>query len=245
MIFMWNNKLNKMLVLRFPEPTDVGGGDSGGVEQVAADVSTDTDAVDPFDFSAEEPEETGGDAEVKPEAAAADEAEYVLEFGEHYTGSEETTARITAIAKEAGLDAKGFSAAMQGITQMLVEQQAAARSAAVDELKGVWKGDFDKNMKQVRGVLRSAFAGQELSAERKAALQSADVFKLVHHLAGKLGESSAALGKAAPAMSAAQEAEDMLKNPNNPLRDALLNISDKNHKYAAERYNKLIGVKVF
>ena len=243
MIFMWNNKLNKMLVLRFPEPTDVGGGDSGGVEQVAADVST--DAVDPFDFSADEPEETGGDAEVKQEAAAADEAEYVLEFGEHYTGSEETTARITAIAKEAGLDAKGFSAAMQGITQMLVEQQAAARSAAVDELKGVWKGDFDKNMKQVRGVLRSAFAGQELSAERKAALKSADVFKLVHHLAGKLGESSAALGKAAPAMSAAQEAEDMLNNPNNPLRNALLNISDKKHKHAAERYNKLIGVKVY
>lgn len=243
MIFMWNNKLNKMLVLRFPEPTDVGGGDSGGVEQVAAEVSA--DAVDPFDFSAEEPEETGGDAEVKQEAAAADEAEYVLEFGEHYTGSEETTARITAIAKEAGLDAKGFSTAMQGITQMLVEQQAAARSAAVDELKGVWKGDFDKNMKQVRGVLRSAFAGQELSAERKAALQSADVFKLVHHLAGKLGESSAALGKAAPAMSAAQEAEDMLENPNNPLRDALLNFSNKKHKYAVERYNKLVGVKVF
>lgn len=249
---MWYKTLNRMMVLRAPEPADVGGGEAGGVEQLepvqgeaeaAVEPQAETAEYNPFDFSAEEPEEE--EQEVPQAGAEAEEAEYVLDLGKHYTGGDETTQRITAIAKEAGLDAAGFSRAIQGITEMLVEQQAAARAAGLEVLKDAWKGDFDKNMKQVRGVLRAAFAGEELSAERKALLQSADVFRLVHQLAKAGGERGSALGKAAPAMSAAQEAEDMFKNPDNPLHDALLNPAHKNHRYAADKYNKLVGMNIF
>lgn len=241
------------MVLRSDEPAETGSG-VGGVDMAqdaAQDMAQDeaqdagAEAADPWDFDAEEAEDSA-EATAQAEAQEAEEAEeYVLEFGQHYTGSEQTTARITAIAKESGLDAKGFSKALQGITEYLVEQQAQVRASGLEDLKSAWKSDFDKNMKQVRGVLREAFAGQELSAERKAALQSADVFKLVHHLASRVGEQAAAVGRAAPVMSAKQQAEDMLNNPNNPLREALLNPSHAKHKYAAEQYNKLFGVRVF
>ena len=198
--------------------------------------------VSPWEFMAEERVE---DDAAPASDAGAEAEEYVLEFGEHYTGCEETTARITAIAKEAGLDAKGFSQALQGITEYLVEQQAAKRSADLEVLKDAWKGDFDKNMKQVRGVLREVFAGQELSAERMAALTSADVFKLVHRLSDRLGEGKSAVGSAAPVLSPQQMADDMLNNPENPLHSALLNPMDKGHEEAAARYNKLMGMTIF
>lgn len=253
---MWYKKLGSTMVLRSDEPAETGSGVDGvelqddSMQDAAPDTAQDTaqDAVDPWDFSAEEAEEAD-DAEGSPapdtEDDAEPEAEYVLEFGKYYSGSDETTARITAIAKESGLDAKGFSKALQGITEYLVEQKEQVRSAGLEELKSAWKGDFDKNMKQVRGVLRGAFSGQELSADRKAALQSADVFKLVHYLASRGGEQSAAVGRSAPAMSPKQMADDMLNNPDNPLREALLNPSHAKHKYAAEKYNKLFGVRVF
>lgn len=247
-----------MTVLRYPEPADVGGGDAGGVESEAGAADADVGgggevaAADPWDFNADESDaggDAGGDAaESDAGGESGAEAEvYALEFGEHYSGDEETTKAITAIAKESGVDAKGFSKALQGITQMLVERQAAKRSADLEALKDAWKGNFDKNMKQVRGVLRAEFGGEEMSRERMTALQSADVFRLVQRLASRVsgGEKGAALGKAAPAMSPAQEADDMLHNPANPLRAALLNPMDKGHAAAAARYNKLIGVNVF
>lgn len=237
------------MVLRSDEPAETGSG-VGGVDMAQEEAqdsgqNAGAEAADPWDFNAEEAEDS---AEAMAQAEAQEESaadEYVLEFGQHYNGSEQTTARITAIAKESGLDAKGFSKAMQGITEYLVEQQAQVRAAGLEDLKSAWKSDFDKNMKQVRGVLREAFAGQDLSDERKAALQSADVFKLVHHLASRVGEQAAAVGRAAPVMSAKQQADDMLNNPDNPLREALLNPSHAKHRYAAEQYNKLFGVRVF
>lgn len=216
-----------------------------GQVEVAQDVAQDEAKAeyDPFDFNAEEPDEVA--QEVAQEGAEADAEEYVLDLGKHYTGTEETTQRITAIAREAGLSAEGFSKAMQGITELLVERQSAQRAAGLEALKADWKGDFDKNMKQVRGVLREAFAGQELGAERCAALQNADVFRLVHRLASQVGEASAAIGKAAPAMSPKQEAEEMFRNPEHPLHDALLNPAHKQHRYAADKYNKLVGMNIF
>lgn len=255
---MWYNKLNRMTVLRYPEPADVGGGDAGGVEPDAggADATGGGEsAADPWDFSADEAADADDAGGGEPAAdsgesggePAADAEVYELELGEHYSGDEETTKAITAIAKESGVDAKGFSKALQGITQMLVERDAAKRAADLETLKGAWKGDFDKNMKQVRGVLRAEFGGEEMSRERMAALQSADVFRLVQRLASRVsgGEKGTALGKAAPAMSPAQEADDMLHNPANPLRDALFNPNHAQHKAAAERYNKLVGMQVF
>lgn len=233
-----NADVNDTMAPPAPQPEGDVKPDAVVADAAAAEVS-------PWDFMADEPVEADAALAADEAQDAESEAEYVLEFGEHYTGCEETTARITAIAREAGLDAKGFSKALQGITEYLVVRQSQVRAAGLEELKSAWKGDFDRNMKQVRGVLREAFAGQELGAERMAALQSADVFKLVHRLASRLGEGKSAVGSTAPVLSPAQMADDMLNNPENPLRDALLNPAHRDHDAAAARYNKLVGMCIF
>lgn len=271
---MHNIIMMRMTVLRYPEPADTGGGQpaadpnqapqggdptaqpsqtpEGGNQpppgeggDPAATQTPDQNSapsdVNPFDFTQEDVTDPA-----QPPANGDPGDDYVLELGESFTGTDETRSMIATHAKANGIAPDAAGAFVTQVCDSLLAAQKEADKAALDSLKGEWKGDFDGNMAATRRFIADAVKHGGISKEDAQALMNPHVFKLCNVLRGMVGEErTRGAGQAAGAQSRQQEMDDIINNPDNPYHKDLFNPGSKGYKAAAEHFNRLAGIKIY
>lgn len=272
---MHNIIMMRMTVLRYPEPADTGGGQpaadpnqapqggdpaaqpsqtpEGGNQpppgeggypaatQTPDQNSAPSSDVNPFDFTQEDNPDPA-----QPPANGDPGDDYVLELGESFTGTDETRSMIATHAKANGIAPDAAGAFVTQVCDSLLAAQREADKAALDSLKGEWKGDFDGNMAATRRFIADAVKHGGISKEDAQALMNPHVFKLCNVLRGMVGEErTRGAGQAAGAQSRQQEMDDIINNPDNPYHKDLFNPGSKGYKAAAEHFNRLAGVKIY
>ena len=272
---MHNIIMMRMTVLRYPEPADTGGGQpaadpnqapqggdpaaqpsqtpEGGNQpppgeggypaatQTPDQNSAPSSDVNPFDFTQEDNPDPA-----QPPANGDPGDDYVLELGESFTGTDETRSMIATHAKANGIAPDAAGAFVTQVCDSLLAAQREADKAALESLKGEWKGDFDGNMAATRRFIADAVKHGGISKEDAQALMNPHVFKLCNVLRGMVGEErTRGAGQAAGAQSRQQEMDDIINNPDNPYHKDLFNPGSKGYKAAAEHFNRLAGVKIY
>ena len=222
-------------------PVDAGAGtEVPGAEQAeAAEVP-----VNPFDFSAE-PEAEAGDGEAGAEEAAEAEADYVLDFGEAFGGTDEVRAMITARAKEAGISAEAGSRFIAGVCEQLRADALRQAQAGYKALEDEWKGDFGVRMQRCKGVLHGLLKEGVVRQEDMPGLMNEAVFRLVDSLGARLGERGAVGTREAAAASARTKYEEIMGNPKSAEFQILMNPSHPKYRETADYVNRLAGSRVF
>lgn len=271
---MHNIIMMRMTVLRYPEPADTGGGQpaadpnqapqggdpaaqpsqtpEGGNQPPPGeggdpattqtpDQNSAPSDVNPFDFTQEDATDPA-----QPPANGDPGDDYVLELGESFTGTDETRSMIATHAKANGIAPDAAGAFVTQVCDSLLAAQREADKAALDSLKGEWKGDFDGNMAATRRFIADAVKHGGISKEDAQALMNSHVFRLCNVLRGMVGEErTRGAGQAAGAQSRQQEMDDIINNPDNPYHKDLFNPGSKGYKAAAEHFNRLAGIKIY
>ena len=196
--------------------------------------------VNPFDFTAE-PED---DAEDDVQAETAD-ADYTLDFGEAFGGTDAVRSMITQHAREAGISVAAGSKFVAAVCKSLKADAIEQGNAAYKALEDTWGADFNRNMRSTKGVLHGLLKEGVIGEAEVAGLMSPAVFKLVHHLHGRMGEGASVGTKQAAKEDAATEYNRIMSDTKSHEFQVLMNPNHPEYKAVSERVNRLAGRRLF
>lgn len=239
----------KRLMFFYPEPEAAGGGSEAAPVDVAsaepseaapAVDSSGATEVDPFDFNnISEPTET------ESEEQSAEAEEYVLSFGGHYDGDDETTKFITEAAKANGLSAKQASAFVEATINSIYEKQMSYKKQATEELRAEWGAKFDTNARRVGAQIKSAADRLGLDDNTRKALMNPTVYRLVNELTKGVGEQSAVgASNATQPMTDKDRLNSILYDDDNPKRKIWVNLEHPERGKVVKEVNEL-SQKIF
>lgn len=212
-----------------------------GAEQAEA---AEAEPVNPFDFSAE-PEAEAEEGEAGAKEAEQAEADYVLDFGEAFGGTDEVRAMITARAKESGISAEAGSRFIAGVCEQLRQDALRQAQDGYKALEDEWKGDFGVRMQRCKSVLHGLLKEGVVKQEDMAGLMNQAVFRIVDSLGARLGERGAVGTREAAAANARTKYDEIMGNPKSAEFQILMNPSHPKYRETADYVNRLAGSRVF
>ncbi len=219
-----------------------------------------TDAADalnenPFDYSHEPVEtnepadapQTEGEASSDPTQPEAAPADYALDLGEYWGGTDQLRGNINTRAQEAGITAEQGSRFVSSVIADMHAEEQARLAAGAQQLRADWGEQYNSNVKATQEFISRAAQGAGLSPQQVALLNSREGFLLMNSIRQGLGESRATSSSSTTPPNSRDQARDMLHNPNNPYHEALTNLNAplEKRREAVQRYNELMGMTIF
>lgn len=242
------NRLFHNRFLREEANPDAGGeGTGGGAPPPASSAGSpppaDTPApANPYDLN------EGGDsadpdpANLPPPNQEA-ETPYEIEWGEGFVENDALREMLAGHAKASGLPPAEAGKFLNDVAASIRADEEAALKEADRSLREDWGSEYETNVVSAKAFARKLSEKSGVPMEKLGVFASPDGFRLLNAIAATVGEGGLkGGGQTVKAVNPADEANEMLTNPNHRYYKA---IGDPSHPQWAEArryYNKLVGI---
>lgn len=242
------NRLFHNRFLREEANPDAGGEGNGGGAPPSANPAASPPAAEspapsnPYDLS------DGGDtkdtdpANTQPPNQES-EAPYEIEWGEGFVENDALREMLAGHAKASGLPPTEAGKFLNDVAASIRADEEAALKEADRSLREDWGSDYETNVASAKAFARKLSKESGVPMEKLGVFASPDGFRLLNAIAATVGEGGLkGGGQTVKAVSPAEEANEMLTNPNHRYYQA---IGDPSHPQWAEArryYNKLVGI---
>lgn len=163
-----------------------------------------------------------GDDGKKGEGDDGKKGEFTLVLPDGYKPDEGTLKAATAAAKQFGIDPKSMGLAMRAMDAASDKAYKAELKADAARLRDDWGTNYDDNMAETRTFVANLEGAGILAPHMKAALNSPEGVRFLYGISQLMSEDKTMAGAAQNA-SSYNEAQDIMKNPSNPLHEKWVN----------------------
>lgn len=242
------NRLFHNSFLREEANPDAGGeGNGGGAPPPASPAGSPPPAeppapANPYDLSDKgDPEDP--DPANPPPPNQEPETPYEIEWGDGFVENDALREMLVGHAKASGLPPAEAGKFLNDVAASIRADEEAALKEADRSLREDWGSDYETNVASAKAFARKLSEKSGVPMEKLGVFASPDGFRLLNAIAATVGEGGLKGGaQAVKAVSPAEEANEMLTNPDHRYYKA---IGDPSHPQWAEArryYNKLVGI---
>lgn len=242
------NRLFHNRFLREEANPDAGGEGNGGGAPPSANPAGSPPATEspapsnPYDLSDGGDTEDTDPANTQPPNQEA-ETPYEIEWGEGFVENDALREMLAGHAKASGLPPAEAGKFLNDVAASIRADEEAALKEADRSLREDWGSDYETNVASAKAFARKLSEKSGVPMEKLGVFASPDGFRLLNAIAATVGEGGLkGGGQTVKAVSPAEEANEMLTNPDHRYYKA---IGDPSHPQWAEArryYNKLVGI---
>ncbi len=175
-------------------------------------------------------------------------AEYTLDLGEHWGGTDGLRGNIITRAQEAGLTSEQGSRFVASVIADMHAEESARIEASNKQLRADWGEHYESNVSETQKFITRMAESAGLQSDQVSALHSSDGLVLMNAIRQQFSEGKTqGGGNASAALSAKDQMRAMLHDPSNPYYEGLTNLNApiEKRREAVSRYNSLSGYNVY
>lgn len=242
------NRLFHNRFLREEANPDAGGeGNGGGAPPPAGSPDSPSPAdppapANPYDLS-DKGDPVNPDPANPPPSNQEPETPYEIEWGDGFVENDALRQMLAGHAKASGLPPAEAGKFLNEVAASIRADEEAALKEADRSLREDWGSDYETNVASAKAFARKLSKESGVPMEKLGVFASPDGFRLLNAIAATVGEGGLKGGsQTVKAVSPAEEANEMLTNPNHRYYKAIADPSHPQWREATNYYNRLVGI---
>lgn len=241
------NRLFHNRLLREEANPDAGGEGNGGAAPPASPPDNPPPAEspapsNPYDLTTGQGP-ADPDTENPPPPNPETEKPYEIEWGDGFVENDALREMLKGHAQSSGLPPEAAGKFLQEVAASIRADEETALKESDRSLREDWGSDYETNVASAKAFAQKLSRESGVPMEKMGVFASPDGFRLLNAIAKTVGEGGLKGDRqTVKTMNSAQEAEEVLTNPNHRYYKAIAEPSHPLYQEARDYYNRLVGI---